>query len=200
MCSLNWKENLKFPPSSRISAQCTDFMARLLCEPEDRIGSQGPTNPSILSTHSIRMGSTRGSVLGSDGAAQLKAHPWFASINWDSLHEQEPPYAPDLYTDDDTRHFDENIPNEPLAPAHGGADHIKDPLLKDKTHGAHLLGIRKSLAFKGWTFTSPHLTESRYGHMPYVSSGGQSDETVMGHTLGPSRLETDTLRSRALSL
>lgn len=31
------------------------------------------------------------------------------------------------------------------------------------------------LAFKGWTFKSPHAhADKRYGHMAYISSGGQS--------------------------
>jgi hypothetical protein len=56
----------------------------------------------------------------------------------------DPPYHPDLAFDDDTKHFDEDIPDEPLAPANGAAgDATKDPLLGDKTHGAHLLEIRK---------------------------------------------------------
>ncbi|ORX41239.1 kinase-like domain-containing protein [Kockovaella imperatae] len=205
---LNWKKNLKFPPTARVSPQCTDFLARLLCEPEDRIGSQKPANPSVLSSYSLRIETLKGTRilgLGSDGAAQLKAHPWFKSVNWDTIHSQEPPYAPDLYADDDTRHFDENIPAEPLAPAHGGADNIKDPFLRDKLHGAQLLEIRKDLAFKGWTFKSPHLIP-RYGHAGNASSGGRSDETVIGHeraleTPRASRMvDMGTVRSRALSM
>jgi len=33
--------------------------------------------------------------------------------------------------------------HQPLAPAGGAIDMTKDPLLRDKTHGAHLLKIRK---------------------------------------------------------
>lgn len=36
----------------------------------------------------------------------------------------------------------------------GQADQAKDPLLRDRIHGAHLLDVRKQLAFQGYTFVS----------------------------------------------
>lgn len=57
------------------------------------------------------------------------------------LHAQIPPYHPDLFADGNTRHFDDDIPNKPLTiPATGNS---KGPLLRNKTHDAHLLEIRK---------------------------------------------------------
>lgn len=156
------------------------------------------------------------------------------------MHKRTPPYHPDLLADDDTRHFDNDIPNEvgvvsvpktqlidpsqPLAPPNGAAAAAsKDPLLADKTHGAHLLEIRKesglvtldqlklmwhSLAFKGWTFKAPQ-PESRYGQIARFSSGedlehlkDSSEETISPARFGTlkSIVDMGTVRSRALSL
>jgi hypothetical protein len=39
-------------------------------------------------------------------------------------------------------------------PQAGQADATKDPMLRDKVHGKHLLDVRKQLAFQGYTFVS----------------------------------------------
>lgn len=222
---LNWRNNLKFPPAPRLSVDCLDLMAKLLCEPEDRLGTSPAS--AILTARTSRLSSlSRQSVmeLGSDGAEMIKAHPWFAGLDWNNLHLAKPPYHPNLAAEDDTRHFDEDIPDEPLAPPGGGAaDATKDPLLRDKTHGANLLEIRKNLAFKGWTFKSPHPPDTRYGHLLEISNGEragsedtikpmnlnhgieQLEQAVIGNALpsfesGNSRTAGWTVRSRALSL
>lgn len=137
--SLNWRTSLRFPPKPRLSQDCTDLLTKLLCEPEDRLGSQKSVsvnrpNSQILAARGSAFSTARGSALsatfgglGSDGAEQIKSHPWFRGIDWDSafrdfrqvpgtdtldLHKTEPPYHPDLQSDDDTRHFDEDIPSE----------------------------------------------------------------------------------------
>lgn len=47
---------------------------------------------------------------------------------------------------------------QPLAPANGApADATKDPLLRDKVHGAEILDVRKALAFAGFTHKSPRV-------------------------------------------
>ncbi|WWD20522.1 hypothetical protein CI109_104998 [Kwoniella shandongensis] len=213
---LNWKQTLKFPPRPRLSSACTDLITKFLCEPEDRLGCTPLERASVLT---VSKGSTiKGAPgLGSDGAEMIKAHEWFKGIEWDNLHKMTPPYHPNLYSEDDTRHFDDDIPDEPLAPANGaGADATKDPLLRNKTHGAHLLEIRKGLAFKGWTFKSPNLDlDNRYGHMGFVSSGGEvshmkdvSDKTIKDVNRDSSGDKDNvvvgsgkgTVRTRALSL
>lgn len=139
--SLNWRTTLKFPPYPRLSKECTDLLVSLLCEPEDRLGSSssslGGGRSAVLSTRQVN-GLGKG---GDDGAETIKRHAWFSGIDWDSrcpffhlsshyhspsdqgqtrrhgltgadLHKQTPPYVPELATDDDTRYFDEDIPDE----------------------------------------------------------------------------------------
>ncbi|BEJ11501.1 hypothetical protein CspHIS471_0109230 [Cutaneotrichosporon sp. HIS471] len=148
---LDWKQNLKFPRSPRSSVLAIDFIRKLLCEPEDRLGyiPQSKRRGSFSAVPLLDE-----PLLGSDGVEQLMNHPWFFGIDWDTLHEQMPPYQPNLETPDDTQHFDDDIPNEPLAPANSALD-LRDPLLGNPAYGPQVMAIRKELAFKGWTFRSP---------------------------------------------
>ncbi|CUA77053.1 LATS, large tumor suppressor [Rhizoctonia solani] len=146
---LNWRTSLRFPPRPKISREGVDLMARLLCEPEDRIGAQGGL-PTAMNRRSGFLG---GSL---DGAADIKAHPWFKDIDFARIHEQEAPFKPELQRPDDTKHFDTDIAPEPLAPANGAPpDATKDPMLRHKVHGAHILETRKAFAFAGFTHKSP---------------------------------------------
>lgn len=68
-------------------------MTRLLCEPEDRIGSS-PAQVSVLSTHTSRagtLGQASGFVgFGKDGAEDIMRHPWFEGVDWDSAFSRTP--------------------------------------------------------------------------------------------------------------
>lgn len=69
------------------------------------------------------------------------------------IHRMQAPFQPNLHDPADTRHFDDDIPNEPLAPAGGGdADATKDPMIKHRLHGVNALALRKKNAFAGFTF------------------------------------------------
>ena len=83
---LNWKTTLKFPPHPKLSTECTDLLASLLCEPEDRLGSN--TRPG---TGTGKMGIGQGTLtmrgkrgLGDDGSEGIKRHPWFKGVDWES--------------------------------------------------------------------------------------------------------------------
>ncbi|GJJ06504.1 hypothetical protein Clacol_000696 [Clathrus columnatus] len=158
---LNWKQSLKFPSRPHVSHAGVDLMKQLLCEPEDRLGSQASASvsrPNSVIVQNRRSGffnfySGRGSI---DGAELIKAHSWFTGIDWVNIRKYPAPFRPELSHPEDTRHFDNDIPDEPLAPAGGApADATRDPLLKDKIHGPRILEMRKALAFAGFTHRSP---------------------------------------------
>ncbi|KAF7792401.1 hypothetical protein EIP86_003438 [Pleurotus ostreatoroseus] len=160
---LNWRQSLKFPAKPRVSHDAINLMQQLLCEPEDRLGSQATSSvsrPNSKLVQARRSGfiptvGTSGSV---DGAHLIKAHPWFRGIDWENIHRYTAPYRPDLRSPEDTRHFDDDIPPEPLAPANGApADATRDPVLRDKVHGNEILEVRKALAFAGFTHKSPRV-------------------------------------------
>jgi protein-serine/threonine kinase len=47
---------------------------------------------------------------------------------------------------------------QPLAPANGAAaEATRDPMLRDKVHGAEIMDVRKALAFAGFTHKSPRV-------------------------------------------
>ena len=59
---------------------------------------------------------------------------------------------------EDTRHFDSDIPDEPLAPAGGAQPNAtKDPILRHREHGRGAMDVRKRQAFAGFTYKSPRV-------------------------------------------
>ncbi|GAA5839250.1 hypothetical protein JCM11251_006018 [Rhodosporidiobolus azoricus] len=166
---LQWRSALRFPSRPRISRQAQDFITSLICEPEHRLGARRRTNNQrpnsvIVQKRSGFLSSTGiGSLsgVGEDGAEELKSHPFFRGIDWNSIHLQKPPFQPDLRGDPTcTRYFDDDIPAEPLpapelAPGVPAPDTTRDPLLKHPIEGQNLLALRKQQAFSGWTFKRP---------------------------------------------
>lgn len=158
---LNWKQSLRFPSLPRVSHEAVDLMQQLLCEPEDRLGSQTSTsvtrpNSMIVQARRSAFITPSGATRSVDGAELIKAHPFFRGIEWANIHRYSAPFRPDLRNPEDTRHFDDDIPAEPLAPANGAPpDATRDPLLRDKVHGQEILDVRKALAFAGFTHKSP---------------------------------------------
>ena len=89
MISLNWKTTLKFPPYPKLSAECTDLLASLLCEPEDRLGSNISGRGAMgIGNGTLTMRGKRG--LGDDGSQAVKRHPWFSGMDWDCTYFLSP--------------------------------------------------------------------------------------------------------------
>ncbi|KAG7390757.1 hypothetical protein PHYPSEUDO_006876 [Phytophthora pseudosyringae] len=67
---VNWKQSFGFPPEAvaRLSPQCMDFIRRLVCNAENRLGT--------------------GSV------EEIKRHPWFNGVDWSTLRSIRAPYIP----------------------------------------------------------------------------------------------------------
>jgi hypothetical protein len=113
-------------------------MQQLLCEPEDRLGSQASS--SVVRPNSMIVRARRSALItpsgangGGDGAevikasrarknrgflvpnspnAILQAHPFFRGIDWSNIHRYPAPFRPELHNPEDTRHFDDDIPAE----------------------------------------------------------------------------------------
>jgi len=161
---LNHKQTLKFPPKPKVSRDAMDFISKMICEKDDRLGSQ--SNASVSRPNSMIQGARRsgfvpggnnsGGVVGglSDGVDELMNHPWLRGIDWNNIHRMKAPFKPALSHPADTKHFEDDIDDEPL-PAPGAAEagpnapveQPRDPMLRDKNHGQNLLEMRKQLAF-----------------------------------------------------
>ena len=77
---VNWRTYLRFPPEAEaaLTPAARDFIARLLSDVEERLGSHG-------------------------GAAEIRAHPFFAGLDWGRLYDVRPPYRPAVEHELDTQ-------------------------------------------------------------------------------------------------
>ncbi|KAI0268802.1 kinase-like protein [Gloeopeniophorella convolvens] len=203
---LNWKQSLRFPSRPRVSHEAVDLMQQLLCEPEDRLGSQASSsvnrpNSMIVQARRSAFIAPSGATRSVDGAELIKAHPFFREIDFGGIHRYPAPYHPELRNPEDTRHFDDDIPAEPLAPANGApADATRDPLLRDKVHGQQILDVRKALAFAGFTHKSPRAisyVRADKAFNPEPDSYGQEEPERGRSTL---RSNPEIGRGRAISM
>ena len=89
-----WRAWLRFPTGFDGGAEA--LVRALVCDAPDRLGTVG-------------------------GAAAVKAHPFFAGVDWDALPTSPAPYVPVLESDTDTRNFDAGG-NEPEGAGGAGGE------------------------------------------------------------------------------
>lgn len=87
---LHWRKTFAIPRDARLSSAAADLIRRLVSDPKDRLGK--------------------------NGVAEIKAHPFFAGVEWARLKDQVPPYVPQLTGDTDTSNFDRFEESEPFYP------------------------------------------------------------------------------------
>ncbi|KAI4301077.1 hypothetical protein L6164_034393 [Bauhinia variegata] len=77
---VNWKSHLKFPEEARLSPEAKDLISKLLCNVSQRLGS--------------------------NGAVEIKAHPFFGGVEWDKLYQMEAAFIPEVNDELDTQNFE----------------------------------------------------------------------------------------------
>ncbi|KAK6940647.1 Protein kinase domain [Dillenia turbinata] len=77
---VNWKTHLKFPEEANLSPDAKDLVSKLLCNVNQRLGSKG--------------------------ANEIKAHPWFKDTEWDKLYQMEAAFIPEVNDELDTQNFE----------------------------------------------------------------------------------------------
>ncbi|CAN8270960.1 unnamed protein product [Cochlearia groenlandica] len=77
---VNWKSHLKFPEEAILSREAKDLINSLLCSVRRRLGSKG--------------------------ADEIKAHPWFKSVDWDTIFDMDAAFVPEVNDDLDTQNFE----------------------------------------------------------------------------------------------
>ncbi|RZC21002.1 Serine/threonine-protein kinase CBK1, partial [Glycine soja] len=77
---VNWKSHLRFPEEARLSPETKDLISKLLCDVNQRLGS--------------------------NGADEIKAHPFFNGVEWDKLYQMEAAFIPEVNDELDTQNFE----------------------------------------------------------------------------------------------
>ncbi|KAL6516184.1 hypothetical protein OROGR_019489 [Orobanche gracilis] len=77
---VNWRTHLKFPEEAKLSLEAKDLISKLLCSVNQRLGSKG--------------------------ANEIKAHPWFNRIDWDNIYHMEAAFIPEVNDELDTQNFE----------------------------------------------------------------------------------------------
>ncbi|XP_010556855.1 PREDICTED: serine/threonine-protein kinase tricorner [Tarenaya hassleriana] len=77
---VNWRTHLKFPEEAKLSPEAKDLISKLLCNVNQRLGS--------------------------GGADEIKAHPWFNGMEWDKIYQMEAVFIPEVNDDLDTQNFE----------------------------------------------------------------------------------------------
>ncbi|KAM7513007.1 hypothetical protein LguiB_011882 [Lonicera macranthoides] len=142
---VHWKNHLRFPEDARLTPEAKDLICRLLCDVEHRLGT--------------------------GGAEQIKAHPWFKDIVWDKLYEMEAAFKPEVNGELDTQNFIKFDEVEP-PPARTGSGPLRKMMFNPK-----------DLSFVGYT----------YKNFEAVKGSRRSFDT--GRSTSPERLSTDSTMS-----
>ncbi|XP_042036471.1 serine/threonine-protein kinase tricornered-like isoform X2 [Salvia splendens] len=131
---VHWRNHLKFPEDTELSFEAKDLICRLLCDVEHRLGT--------------------------GGATQIKAHPWFVDVEWDKLYEMEAAFKPEVNGELDTQNF-------------------------MKFDELHL--TPKDLSFVGYTYKNFDAVKAlRYSsdHTRSMSQRRPSIDSIFGDTMG----------------
>jgi serine/threonine kinase 38 len=75
---LDFQSTLQFPPDRNISSEAKDLISKLLCDVSERLSFE-----------------------------DLKMHPFFKTINWDSIKLSDAPIIPRVESDIDAQNFEE---------------------------------------------------------------------------------------------
>lgn len=88
---LHWRKTLSVPSEVNLSPEAVDILKKFMCDADDRLGG--------------------------NGVDEIKAHPFFRGMNWDSCRNEESKYKPTSQGEEDCTRFDRFEEEEPWLPA-----------------------------------------------------------------------------------
>jgi serine/threonine kinase 38 len=143
---LSWRTTLAFPRehAAKITPTAIDFVRRLICDPDQRLGLRG--------------------------SGEIKAHPWFAGVDFDRIRERDAPYIP-KFTRPVQQMFQE-LQNRPTT----------DPVFRE---------IIEEITSNFDTFPDEPLPGE--GRLGKPTLGGWSDPKFLGFTYKRTRARGDPL-------
>ncbi|CCK70812.1 serine/threonine protein kinase CBK1 KNAG_0F01440 [Huiozyma naganishii CBS 8797] len=127
---MNFEQTLQFPDDIHISYEAEDLIRRLLTHSDQRLGRHG-------------------------GADEIKSHPFFRGVEWNTIRQVEAPYIPKLSSITDTRFFPtDELENVPDSPAMAQAAQQREQMMK-LNGAAQNAGapIKEDLPFIGYTYS-----------------------------------------------
>ncbi|XP_041924416.1 serine/threonine-protein kinase LATS2 [Alosa sapidissima] len=136
---INWESTLQVPAQVKLSPEAVDIISRLCCSAEDRLGS--------------------------NGAGEIKAHPFFEEMDFSSnLRQQPAPYRPRIAHPMDTSNFDpveeEGGPGAWSDSGDGRAyDTLYSPHSKHPEHAFYEFTFRRFFDDNGCPFRYPKPPE-----------------------------------------
>ncbi|KAK9747647.1 hypothetical protein RND81_02G005500 [Saponaria officinalis] len=77
---VNWRTHLKFPEEVQLTPEAKDLISKLLCNVNQRLGS--------------------------NGADEIKVHPWFDGVDWERIYQMEAAFIPEVNDELDTQNFE----------------------------------------------------------------------------------------------
>jgi len=131
---LNWRRSLQLPRTPEVSNNGKHFILSLCCDQKNRLGSHRSSE-------------------GDTDASEIKSHPWFSDIDWDTLLDQTPPFRPCLKNDTDTSYFEE-VDEEEIKK--NWDLHFQKRNTKNDPSDEQMIDMKKKLAFYGFSFKNPY--------------------------------------------
>lgn len=123
---LNFQETLQFPDDIHLSPEAENLIRRLLTSAEHRLGRH-------------------------EGAAEIKNHPFFRGVDWNSIRQVNAPFIPKLKSITDTRFFPtDELENIPDNPAIQKAEKLRE---NGKLNGSGNSDSKEDLPFIGYTYS-----------------------------------------------
>ncbi|XP_068123057.1 serine/threonine-protein kinase LATS2 [Hyperolius riggenbachi] len=130
---INWENTLHIPPQVSLSPEATDLITKLCCAAENRLGR--------------------------NGADEIKAHPFFSSIDFSTdIRRQPAPYVPKISHPMDTSNFDpvdEESPWNDSGDSTMAWDTLMCPNNKHPEHAFYEFTFRRFFDDNGYPFRCP---------------------------------------------
>ncbi|RLN27504.1 serine/threonine-protein kinase tricorner-like [Panicum miliaceum] len=148
---VNWRSHLKFPEEARLSPETKDLIGKLLCNVDQRLGTKG--------------------------AHEIKAHPWFGSVEWEKLYQMEAAFIPEVNDELDTQNFEKFEETAPPMQTSSKAGPWRKMLSS------------KDVNFVGYTYKNFEIVNDP--ELPGIETADSEDQTSEGSFLNilPTQLE-----------
>nr|XP_028579477.1 serine/threonine-protein kinase LATS1 [Podarcis muralis]XP_028579478.1 serine/threonine-protein kinase LATS1 [Podarcis muralis] len=152
---INWKTSLHIPLQAKLTPEASDLIIKLCRGPEDRLGK--------------------------NGADEIKAHPFFKSIDFSSdLRQQPASYIPKITHPTDTSNFDPIDPDKLWSEDKEG--NVNDTLNgwykngKHPEHAFYEFTFRRFFDDNGYPYSYPKPIEYEYSNCHRLESESDEDE------------------------